>query len=264
MRLTRGMEFRVVMGVMELGVVWMMLILTTTTVMVLPDVLEEPKGSNGFAIAPINSVTGNSLLLINPHTSFFFRAELHMVSDEGLNTYGATTWGQFFVYQGFNENAGWMHTSTRADAIDEYLETVVHQDNAVYYTHGEKLRPFATRQVSVPYKTGTGLSRRTFTTYRNHHGPVVRSQEDHWVTTALMERPVDALTQSYLRTKVTDHDGFRRTMQLRTNSSKSLASINPTRLFSSSTVPKVSTLRLSLSTREPSPKPVVPLSPVRV
>ena len=78
----------------------------------------EPRGSNGFAIAPSNTENGDALLWINPHTSFFFRSELHMVSEEGLNAYGAVTWGQFFIYQGFNENAGWMHTSSRADAID--------------------------------------------------------------------------------------------------------------------------------------------------
>ena len=71
---------------------------------------EEPSGSNGIAIAPSNTVDHHALLLINPHTSFYFRAELQMTSDEGLNAYGATTWGQFFVYQGFNTRTGWMHT----------------------------------------------------------------------------------------------------------------------------------------------------------
>src|SRR3569623_1987810 len=33
----------------------------------------EPTGSNGVAIAPANTVGGHALLLINPHTSFFFR-----------------------------------------------------------------------------------------------------------------------------------------------------------------------------------------------
>ncbi|HMS03834.1 MAG TPA: penicillin acylase family protein, partial [Gemmatimonadaceae bacterium] len=84
----------------------------------------EPSGSNGFAIAPSKSASGHALLLINPHTSFFFRAELQMTSDEGLNAYGASTWGQFFIYQGFNERVGWMHTSSGADAIDEYAEAV--------------------------------------------------------------------------------------------------------------------------------------------
>ena len=81
----------------------------------------EPTGSNGVAIAPSNTAAKHALLLINPHTSFFFRAEAQMVSNEGLNAYGALTWGQFFVYQGFNDRAGWMHTSSGADNIEEYL-----------------------------------------------------------------------------------------------------------------------------------------------
>ena len=72
----------------------------------------ESVGSNGFAIAPAKSATKNALLLINPHTSFYFRSEAQMVSQAGLNAYGAVTWGQFFVYQGFNEHCGWMHTSS--------------------------------------------------------------------------------------------------------------------------------------------------------
>src|ERR1051325_6748338 len=61
---------------------------------------EERTGSNGIAIAPSISKDHHALLLINPHTSFFFRSELQPVSKEGLNAYGAATWGQFFIYQG--------------------------------------------------------------------------------------------------------------------------------------------------------------------
>ena len=67
---------------------------------------------------PSNTADHHALLLINPHTSFFFRSELQMVSDEGLDAYGAVTWGQFFIYQGFNDRAGWMHTSSGVDAVD--------------------------------------------------------------------------------------------------------------------------------------------------
>ncbi|HEY7698658.1 MAG TPA: penicillin acylase family protein, partial [Vicinamibacteria bacterium] len=63
-------------------------------------------GSNGIAIAPTLTHNHRTLLWINPHTSFYFRSELQMVSDEGLDAYGAVTWGQFFVYQGFNRTAG--------------------------------------------------------------------------------------------------------------------------------------------------------------
>src|SRR4051812_11480131 len=84
----------------------------------------EPGGSNGIAIAPKNSASGHALLLINPHTSFFFRDELQVTSDEGLDAYGAATWGQPFIYQGFNPHIGFMHTSTTLDAVDEFAETV--------------------------------------------------------------------------------------------------------------------------------------------
>ncbi|MDD4144157.1 MAG: penicillin acylase family protein, partial [Prolixibacteraceae bacterium] len=79
----------------------------------------EPAGSNGIAISGKLTESGNTLLLINPHTSFYFRGEAHDVSEEGLNAYGAVTWGQFFVYQGFNEKIGWMHTTNYVDVIDE-------------------------------------------------------------------------------------------------------------------------------------------------
>jgi len=87
--------------------------------------MAEPQGSNGIAISGKLTQSGNAMLLINPHTSFYFRGEVHVVSEEGLNAYGAVTWGQFFVYQGFNEKTGWMHTSTYTDVMDEFKEKYV-------------------------------------------------------------------------------------------------------------------------------------------
>ena len=181
--------------------------------------LKEPGGSNGFAIAPSNTANGNALFYINPHTSFFFRAELHMISEEGLNTYGATTWGQFFVYQGFNENAGWMHTSTAADSTDYYLETIVKKDDGIFYVHGDEEKALKTSTVTVPYRTESGMAEKSFTVYHSHHGPIVAERDGKWVAFSIMERPVDAITQSYLRTKANSHAEFRKTMDIRTNSS---------------------------------------------
>src|SRR5258705_6791561 len=99
---------------------------------------DEPTGSNGIAIAPSNTTGHRALLLINPHTSFFFRSELQLTSDEGLNAYGAATWGQFFIYQGFNEHCGWMHTSSAVDQMDEYLETIVPKNGRSFYKYGNE------------------------------------------------------------------------------------------------------------------------------
>ena len=179
----------------------------------------EPTGSNGFAIAPSNSASKHALLWINPHTSFFFRAEAQVTSDEGLNAYGALTWGQFFIYQGFNEHAGWMHTSSGVDNIDEYLETVTQKGGEYSYRYGKEDRPLKAQRVTVPYKTATGMAQREFTVYRSHHGPIVREADGKWVSVRLMEEPVKALTQSYTRTKAKNLAEFKEVMNLHTNSS---------------------------------------------
>ena len=179
----------------------------------------EPRGSNGMAVAPSNTTGKHALLLINPHTSFFFRSELQMVSDEGLNVYGAATWGQFFIYQGFNERTGWMHTSSGVDAVDEYLETVVKKDGRYFYQYGKEERPMIASDITVPYKSGDGMAKRLFTVYRTHHGPVIREANGKWVTIRLMNEPVKALTQSYTRTKQKDYKSYRKTMELQANSS---------------------------------------------
>ncbi len=163
----------------------------------------DASGSNGIAIAPRLAANHHALLWINPHTSFYFRSELQMVSDEGLDAYGAVTWGQFFIYQGFNATAGWMHTSSGVDNIDEFLET----------------RPGRSRRVTVPFKTDTGMARQTFTVYYTEHGPVVRKEGDRFVSISLMKSHVNALIQSYSRTKARDMAAFRKTMELHTNSS---------------------------------------------
>ncbi len=179
----------------------------------------DPSGSNGIAIAPANTVNHRALLLINPHTSFFFRAEVQVASDEGLNAYGAVTWGQFFVYQGFNDRVGWMHTSSGVDAIDEYAETVIKKGDRYFYRYGRGERPVTVSTITVPYKTAIGMAGKTFTVFRTHHGPVIRKAGDNWVSIRLMQNPVNALSQSYLRTKSRDYQAFHRTMDLHTNSS---------------------------------------------
>jgi acyl-homoserine lactone acylase PvdQ len=179
----------------------------------------EPTGSNGMAIAPSNTAAHHALLLINPHTSFYFRSELQMVSEEGLDAYGAATWGQFFIYQGFNDRAGWMHTSSGVDAVDEYLEKVQKKGDHFVYKYGNEERLVTESVITVPYKTPAGMAEKKFTVYRTHHGPIVREMNGDWVSIRLMQEPVKALTQSYIRTKAKDYKSFRQTMELLADSS---------------------------------------------
>jgi len=178
-----------------------------------------PGGSNGFAIAPSRSASGHALLWINPHTSYYFRSELQMVSEQGLDVYGAATWGQFFIYQGFNTHNGWMHTSYGGDAIDEYAESVVRKPDGLYYHYGAALRKLRVSQITVPFKQGSGLGYRKFTVYYSHHGPIIRAENDRWIAIKLLLDPPRALAQSYLRTKTTDYASFRKIQDMRTDTS---------------------------------------------
>ncbi|HEV2288508.1 MAG TPA: penicillin acylase family protein [Candidatus Acidoferrales bacterium] len=179
----------------------------------------EPSGSNGVAIAPANTIDHHALLLINPHTTFYFRSELQMVSDQGLDAYGAVTWGQFFIYQGFNPHCGWMHTSSGVDAVDEFLETTEKKGDRYYYKYGKEERPVITKEISVPYMTDHGMAEKKFTVYYTLHGPVIGEQDGKWVAISLMQEPITALIQSYTRTKATNFQSFLQTMELRADSS---------------------------------------------
>ena len=179
----------------------------------------DRQGSNGIALSGKLTASGNSMLLINPHTSFFFRGEVHVVSEEGLNAYGAVTWGQFFVYQGFNEKTGWMHTSTGTDIMDEFEETIIEGAKGLQYLYGDEKRDVISFPIRLKYKTDTELNEKTFEAYRTHHGPITHFNEDKWVATAMMWDPVKALQQSFIRTKQENHSGFKKMMDIRTNSS---------------------------------------------
>jgi acyl-homoserine-lactone acylase len=142
-----------------------------------------------------------------------------MVSGEGLNAYGAVTWGQFFIYQGFNDRIGWMHTSGGGDVIDEYLEVVSRRDGRWVYRYGDAERAVRAKTITLPYRTDKGMASRTVTAYFTHHGPVIRAQDGKWVAVRMMIDPMHALMQSYGRTKARNYAAFYKVMQLRTNSS---------------------------------------------
>jgi acyl-homoserine-lactone acylase len=194
---------------------------TRHAALIRPDLeFREPAGSNGIAIAPAITRDGHALLLINPHTSFFFRSELQMTSDDGLNVYGAVTWGQLFVYQGFNAHVGFMHTSTGADTVDEFAETVGQKGGKWFYRYGRQERPLQVKTIIVPYRAADGsMASRSFTTYASHHGPIVRSDGGKWIATALMNTPIAALEQSFLRDKADDYASFMKVAALQANSS---------------------------------------------
>jgi acyl-homoserine lactone acylase PvdQ len=177
------------------------------------------KGSNGFAIAPTHSKSGNALLYINPHVPFYFRSEMHMVSEEGLNAYGAVTWGQFFIYQGFNEHCGWMHTSSYADVADVYEEQVQKINNELFYTYEKENKKIGARKINIKYLDNGVLKTNSFDTYYTDHGPVMGMQKGKWLSLQENNRSLDALIECWTRTKAKNLGEYTKAMELLANNS---------------------------------------------
>ncbi|MEP7165992.1 MAG: penicillin acylase family protein [Ferruginibacter sp.] len=180
---------------------------------------DNSTGSNGFAIAPSLSASGNALLYINPHVTFYFRPEVHVVSNEGLNAYGAVTWGQFFVYQGFNEFCGWMHTSSDADVADLYEETISKKGNSYFYLYNGKEQQVKEHEISIQYKDGNVLNKKSFRIYSTGHGPVMGIRNGKWVSLASNNRDIKGLIQCWQRNKVKSFDEYKELMDMAANTS---------------------------------------------
>ena len=71
--------------------------------------------------------------------------------------------------------------------------------------------PYQQRQRRWPKRNSPSTARIT--------GPIVREANGKWVSIRLMQEPIKALKQSYMRTKAKDYKSFRQTMELMANSS---------------------------------------------
>ena len=182
---------------------------------------EEDKtaGSNGFAIGPSKTASGNAILYINPHVTFYFRPEVHMVSEEGLNVYGAVTWGQFFIYQGFNEYCGWMHTSSNVDVADMYSEKLTLKNGRFYYLYNNALQPVITKDIHLAVTHNNITTNQTVSAYFTHHGPLMARRNDQWISVKSNNRSLNGLIQSWQRTKARGFMEFKKTMELFGNTS---------------------------------------------
>jgi len=180
---------------------------------------EITTGSNGFAIAPSKTASGNAILYINPHVTFYFRPEVQMVSEEGLNVYGAVTWGQFFIYQGFNEYCGWMHTSSNVDVADLYEEKFVQKNDRLLYEYDQKLRPVSKQKITIRVKKDNLIETKNFTGFYTHHGPVMAKRNGKYISVKGYNRSLTSLIQSWERTKAKGLEDYKKNMSLYANTS---------------------------------------------
>lgn len=182
---------------------------------------EISTGSNGFAVSPSKTASGKAILYINPHVTFYFRPEVHMVSEEGLNAYGAVTWGQFFIYQGFNEHCGWMHTSNNVDVADMYIEKIKPAKQGWVYEYNQQVKKVVTKNINIRYKNEGRIGNKNITALYTQHGPVMAKRNGQFLSVKASNRMMNGLIQSWQRTKAKGLDDYSKTMALRGNTSNS-------------------------------------------
>lgn len=180
---------------------------------------EKVTGSNGFAFGPKITKSHHAILYINPHVTFYFRPEVHMVSDGGLNAYGAVTWGQFFVYQGFNEHCGWMHTSSYADVSDAYIEKITAKNGELFYLYNGKEKPVVHKNIVLKYLEGDSMKTKIIDALFTDHGPIMAKRNGNWISVKSNNRDIKGLEQSWLRTKAKSFAEYKKVMDLLANAS---------------------------------------------
>jgi acyl-homoserine-lactone acylase len=183
------------------------------------NVEEKVTGSNGFAFAPTITKSHNAILYINPHVTFYFRPEVHVVSDEGLNAYGAVTWGQFFVYQGFNEHCGWMHTSSYADVSDAYIEKITSKNGHLFYQYNGEDKPVIHKKIVLNYREGDSIKTKIIDALFTGHGPIMAKRNGAYISVKSHNRDIKGLIQSWERTKAKSFADYKKMMDLLANTS---------------------------------------------
>jgi len=137
-----------------------------------PRAIAAQAGSNGWAIAPSRSRSGNALLLANPHlpwSDFFLLYEAHLRGPE-LNSYGVALVGMPVLAIAFNDQLGWTAT------VNTYNGTTFYalEPAADGYRWDGGIKPFEVETQTLKVRQADGsLREETLTIRRSLHGPIV-------------------------------------------------------------------------------------------
>jgi len=142
-------------------------------------------GSNGWAIAPTKSVSGNAILMGNPHPPWgnnspvpglgiYQWMEVNLVIGDPekpkLNASGVILMGAPFIGIGYSDEIGWTHTDNTIQNTNLYELTLNH---GIYNFGGIPL-PLLPRTDTIKIRQADGsLSTQNIDIFASVHGPIV-------------------------------------------------------------------------------------------
>jgi penicillin amidase len=142
-------------------------------------------GSNGWAIAPARTASGNAMLFVNPHLPWFGFSQMyeaHLKSDEGWSFAGATMYGSCVPTLGHNEFLGWTYTTNEPDIADVWRVTFDDPEHPLRYRYGDGYREASEWTETIKIKTGKGTKDRVVKLRKTHYGPcVVKENDEHYL-----------------------------------------------------------------------------------
>lgn len=151
-----------------------------------------PTGSNGWAIAPSRTTTGNAILVANPHLPWgvnqpapglgqyqWIEANLVVGNPQGpiLNAQGVTFIGGPFIGIGYNDYLGWTHTNDWIKNADLFQLTL--DSTGTKYLFGGAFLPLLHTQNTIQVLQPNGaLQPQLLDIYASVHGPIVARSND--------------------------------------------------------------------------------------
>lgn len=133
-------------------------------------------GSNGWAIAPSRSKSGNAMLLANPHlpwSDLFLWYEAQLTAP-GIDAYGAALVGIPVLTIAFNDYLGWTHTVNTHDGWDAYELKLLKGG----YQLDSKVRAFEIEEQTLKVRQAEStLREEPLMVRRSVHGPIVAEKD---------------------------------------------------------------------------------------
>ncbi|MFL2983183.1 MAG: penicillin acylase family protein [Candidatus Neomarinimicrobiota bacterium] len=173
--------------------------------------------SNVMAVGPQRSSDGFTRLWINTHqpwegpVSWY---EVHLVSDEGWDFYGALFPGSPVPLIGHNTNLGWSHTVNSPDLVDVYKLTTNKSNKDQYWFEGY-WKDLEVKTVKIKVKI-IGPFSWTFKrkVKKSIHGPVLEFDHGSYALRISSIKDLRFLEQWYRMGKSRDIDDFKKAMNL--------------------------------------------------
>ncbi len=150
---------------------------------------EAQLGSNGWAIGSERSAGGGGMLIGNPHFPWIGElrfSEVHLVTDDGMDVYGAMLLGFPGVGIGFTDGVAWTHTVSAGKRFTAYEMELAPGDPTSYVIDGEVV-PMTSRELTVEVMGEDGGTEPVTRTYwSTEFGPVMDFPGVGWTEEATM------------------------------------------------------------------------------